>query len=850
MALDEKKKKVVYNADGTTNEEKDDRSVKGSVLPGAVSPTQVAGTPQVQNVGQVNVAPPAQKVQTIQESQGGVNPPVAEKKGEVVAAPAVGAVSNENDVAQITPVVTEDTVAPGSVVPGQSSEETPSTVVENPNFVNGSDGSVSDEAYTQNNAPVNESKPAEVANATAFMNDPAQKSAFESEIKSWGVNGNVDHMNRRVVSGRDLKAKKWGLDKDGKDLGQIADDSSATLFSVRYGDKKNNILLTPILADGTVMEPEQLDAYKDQLIRLSGGDLAKMLEIDKKWAKILVGTNVPEGIEEKMHLAHEKYYLNGGKDVPAANGNVSGGSDTGQSGKANTGASTNTSTAANTGTSTNTGTAANTGTSANAGAQGSASSKITPEIEAATKKAFGEYNDAFLANIILANRGRDSEEARAAVRIAGELLKERGKELPPETATVDTKPSETGSTDTPAETKKTAPVLTEQEKKDKEDAKAALQKYSGHVDLSDRHLVSEKDMHDAGWNAVGDQSVYPQLEKIKDKDGNVHKVLMTPIYADGTVMPQETYKEFVKNLDRFSDPEELMSRDTHGIIIKIDADDADADELDDLTKKALKGELVKDIDSDLEEEYKPENSAARNQYVKAQQVYEKKVAEIREQLKNPDISIPSIALKEAKDSLKGIDDDIEKTKKRQRTSSIIANIGDILQGFANLAGVWYGANNSALSSLSAASRASQERELTKLEKRRDEIMKNIASIKDDLIKNKNTELSEWIKQLNETTKAIHKFDADAEKAFREAKLKRKEKRAETVEQNQRRSLEYVEKRNLEQLKSDLRMKEDDKKTANRIIVKQTAPGKAASSSNSKKRKKSGKRRGNTPIKGF
>lgn len=705
----EERKKLAYNANGTTSEEKDDRSAQNNAEqkePAAapIQPTQVAPAPQVQNVGTVNVpqvnasAQPKQEQSNdeLTQQNSGATPPqkvVTNQGPQSNVIPGGEIKNNQGEVNQETGTSSESQVGPESSAGG-----------ENYQWAGAPQGDVTS-TYNDLIGP---------QNATPPLNAP-----------------------------------------------------------VREFGGYNFSTVTP---SGKALTDSDMDAYFDMLKRKSEETGASVEDLDKIAGNLLVG-KIPSAEQSNQ------------EDAPAVENVQENGNNT-----TNNGAATTT---------TDNGAPSTSGTS-------SGKPKVTVMPPAAKPAAGGtsaptseeqQYYDNWkdfsleqLKDMLPANSGIPAKKAALE-----RLISEKG-----------------GSVTAPAqgtaagEDEKKQVTLTDEEKKEKEDAKTALQQYSGHVDMTNRRLASEEAMREAGWNAVGDQGAYPILETIEDSKGNKHKVLMTPIYADGSVLPRDMYQDFVKSLKGFDDEADLLNRDTHGIIIKVDANNDDVDAIDDLTKKALKGELVKDLDSDLDDEYDPNKSAARKKLVEAQNETQKKIDEL-EELMGPDVPLNSVALNEATKKLEEHDADTEKVKKRQRTAGIIANIGDILQGFANLAGAWYGAKSSELTSLSAASNAAYERELTKREKRREELSKSIDSVKADLKKNKNTELSEWVKRLDEINKEIRKWDADAEKVYRASKLKRKEEREKTMQQNQRRAVEYAEKKALAKYQSDLRKEENAQK---------------------------------------
>ena len=109
--------------------------------------------------------------------------------------------------------------------------------------------------------------------------------------------GNVDLLNRNIIPAIKLAEKGW------KDVG----DGIATVFSSSYGVKNKEgkeveILVTPILPDGTVLSQEELENYIDT--ELSGAE--DILKADTKGVVISVGVSPEAG--EQLHVLQEQYY--------------------------------------------------------------------------------------------------------------------------------------------------------------------------------------------------------------------------------------------------------------------------------------------------------------------------------------------------------------------------------------------------------------------------------------------------------------------------------------------------------------------------------------------------------------
>lgn len=112
-------------------------------------------------------------------------------------------------------------------------------------------------------------------------------------------NGNVDLLARPQIDAAKLVAAGW------KDAGE----GIATVFSSQYGiqdadGKQTEILVTPILPDGTVLSEKELQDYVDNV--LNGAD--DLLAADTKGIVISVGVDADGSAGEMLHEFQEKYY--------------------------------------------------------------------------------------------------------------------------------------------------------------------------------------------------------------------------------------------------------------------------------------------------------------------------------------------------------------------------------------------------------------------------------------------------------------------------------------------------------------------------------------------------------------
>ena len=139
------------------------------------------------------------------------------------------------------------------------------------------------------------------------------------EMKEYQEQGNVDLFNRPTVSGTKMNEAGWDVEPD----------STATVYSSAFDikDKSGNtaiVHITPILPNGNVLSPEELEQYVYE--NLQGAN--NILEADDKGIVLKVDENVvtdsfgnvtekawqeAENWDIHLHQLQEKYYLEGEK---------------------------------------------------------------------------------------------------------------------------------------------------------------------------------------------------------------------------------------------------------------------------------------------------------------------------------------------------------------------------------------------------------------------------------------------------------------------------------------------------------------------------------------------------------
>lgn len=114
--------------------------------------------------------------------------------------------------------------------------------------------------------------------------------------------GNVDVLARPLVDAAELVRKGW----------EDAGEGIATVYSSQFGiedsgGERHEILVTPILPDGTVLSPGELEEYIDTV--LSGAE--DILSADSKGLVIKVDASLDGKDGDLLHRLQERYY-----DVP------------------------------------------------------------------------------------------------------------------------------------------------------------------------------------------------------------------------------------------------------------------------------------------------------------------------------------------------------------------------------------------------------------------------------------------------------------------------------------------------------------------------------------------------------
>ncbi|MBO7608637.1 MAG: phage tail tape measure protein [Muribaculaceae bacterium] len=124
-----------------------------------------------------------------------------------------------------------------------------------------------------------------------------------AELMQTQFNGNVDLLNRPVIDAHELTKAGW------KGNPQTEGEATATVYSSQYGIKDSTgqvreILVTPILPDGSVLTEKELKDYVYKT--LQGAE--DILEADDKGLVIAVDVSTDGKAGENLHLMQEAYY--------------------------------------------------------------------------------------------------------------------------------------------------------------------------------------------------------------------------------------------------------------------------------------------------------------------------------------------------------------------------------------------------------------------------------------------------------------------------------------------------------------------------------------------------------------
>lgn len=141
-----------------------------------------------------------------------------------------------------------------------------------------------------------------------YKNDTSSERFLAGQQMIAQYKGNVNHLARRLVKAAELVKKGW----------EDAGEGIATVFSSQYGildakGKVTEILVTPILPNGDILSPQELDDYIHS--KLEGAQ--NILAADTKGLVIAVNVAADGSAGEKYHDLQKVYYAD---NIKAAEG--------------------------------------------------------------------------------------------------------------------------------------------------------------------------------------------------------------------------------------------------------------------------------------------------------------------------------------------------------------------------------------------------------------------------------------------------------------------------------------------------------------------------------------------------
>lgn len=378
-----------------------------------------------------------------------------------------------------------------------------------------------------------------------------------------------------------------------------------------------------------------------------------------------------------------------------------------------------------------------------------------------------------------------------------------------------------------------------------EEASAFLSEMNGNQNPVAYKPVSKKAMVDAGWNAVGqseDEEFYawPVEQTIVDDKGVEHRVVMTPITPDGDILSPQDFADYVSSLQ---DNPDILGADKadSSLILMYDCEAGAADDVYNNIGTWVMGQ------ADPEEGQRPSYRGeyiddTRNTLVQNVATLQQQIDDLSETIRNflehPESTTRgAMLLDEYNNGLKAeglTAEDERRREKSNRTARIIANLGDVLQGFANLAGTWYGAKSQELSSVTGGVDARYKTEGDARAKRAEALRKSYKEGIDRIYKEFNTDLTSLRKMWMDAVNRLADFDKSSGLAAQSSSNidKRQERNQRRKEAENRRRERFQMERDAQRQRDRKEMAEINQRNAmarqeaavrGRIKVKQT-PG--------------------------
>ena len=155
--------------------------------------------------------------------------------------------------------------------------------------------------------------------------------------------------------------------------------------------------------------------------------------------------------------------------------------------------------------------------------------------------------------------------------------------------------------------------------------------FIGNVDLLNRKNIDAYELTKAGWKVnptkegEGYATLYSSQYGIKDADGNVREILVTPILPDGSVLSEKELDQYI--FKTLQGAEDILAADDKGLVIAVDVSaDGKAGEILHNMQEAFFSEKP-DVDEKAWSEYLSANEAYRNKLIADQQKKQKEAEE-------------------------------------------------------------------------------------------------------------------------------------------------------------------------------------------------------------------------------
>ena len=174
--------------------------------------------------------------------------------------------------------------------------------------------------------------------------------------------------------------------------------------------------------------------------------------------------------------------------------------------------------------------------------------------------------------------------------------------------------------------------ITDWEEAKRQAAEIMQMEYQGNVDLLNRQQIDAYELTKAGWKGNPDKegeataTVYSSQYGIKDAEGNVREILVTPILPNGTVLTEKQLKDYVFNT--LQGANDILAADDKGLVIAVDvsADGKAGEDLHNL-QEVFYDQNKPNIDEKAWQDFLAADEAYRNKLIAEQQKKAKEAEE-------------------------------------------------------------------------------------------------------------------------------------------------------------------------------------------------------------------------------